>query len=54
MSRFQDTWPRFRSRCALTLIGVLFTVLARAVSLDLVFRPTWDGKPLEIEALRHE
>ena len=54
MSRFQDTWPRFRSRCALALIGGLFTVLARAVSLDLVFRPTWDGKPLEIEALRHE
>ena len=25
-----------------------------AVTLDLDFRPTWDAKPLELEALRHE
>ena len=25
-----------------------------AVTLDLEFRPTWDAKPLELEALRHE
>jgi len=54
MSRLQDPWPRFRSRWALALLGWLLTVSTRAVSLDLVFRPTWDGKSLETEALRYE
>ncbi len=36
------------------LIGWVLVVRAGGVSLDLVFRPCWDGKPLELEALRHE
>ena len=36
------------------LIGWVLVVRAGGVSLDLVFRPCWDGKPLEREALRHE
>ena len=38
----------------MVLIGWAMALRAGAVTLDLDFRPTWDAKPLEIEALRHE
>ena len=36
------------------LIGWAMALRSWAVTLDLEFRPTWDAKPLELEALRHE
>ena len=36
------------------LIGWAVALRTGAVGLDVVVRPTWDGKPLEIDALRHE
>ena len=36
------------------LIGWAMALRSWAVTLDLDFRPTWDAKPLELEALRHE
>jgi len=36
------------------LIGWSMALRSGAVTLDLDFRPTWDAKPLEHEALRHE
>jgi len=36
------------------LIGWAMALRSGAVTLDLDFRPTWDAKPLELEALRHE
>jgi cytochrome c peroxidase len=36
------------------LIGWGIVLRTEAVSLDVVVRPIWDGKPLEIDALRHE
>jgi cytochrome c peroxidase len=36
------------------LIGWATALRSGAVTLDLDFRPTWDAKPLELEALRHE
>ncbi len=38
----------------MVLIGWAMALRAGAVTLDLDFRPTWDAKPLELEALRHE
>lgn len=36
------------------LVGWGLVGQAGGVTLDLVFRPTWDGKLLELDALRHE
>ena len=39
---------------ASVLVGWGIAFQARAITLDLIFRPTWDAKPLELDALRHE
>ena len=44
----------WRTFWTMVLIGWAMALRAGAVSLDLDFRPTWDAKPLELEALRHE
>ena len=44
----------WRTFWTMVLIGWAMALRAGAVTLDLDFRPTWDAKPLELEALRHE
>jgi hypothetical protein len=48
--------PRIGWRTFWTTILIAWAMALRsgAVTLDLDFRPTWDAKPLEFEALRHE
>lgn len=44
----------WRTFWTMVLIGWAMALRAGGVTLDLDFRPTWDAKPLELEALRHE